>query len=216
MKAYHRGMNTMRGTQSTGHEEGSVLIIAMIILILVTLLGIAATTTSTFEIEVAGRDRLRKQVFYAAEAGIEQARAVLASQFAISNTPLIAAGQAPNWDFALLGSDMIAGGGDDATGQNFATGAHWLEGVPFGQFTYTVRVWNNNDGGGLQDLDAIIWVQSNATGPNGAAASIVVSLLGGAAGGDVNDYAQAGGTSKKTNASRDRFRMTNFTQNNRL
>ena len=209
----------MRGTQSTGHEEGSVLIIAMIILILVTLLGIAATTTSTFEIEVAGRDRLRKQVFYAAEAGIEQARAVLASQFAISNAPLIAASQPPNWNFALLGSDMIAGGvAADATGFNFATGARWLENVQFGQFTYTVRVWNNIDigGGVVQDTDAIIWIQSNATGPNGAAASIVVSLLGGAAGGDVNDYAQAGGTSKKTNASRDRFRMTDFTQNNRL
>jgi len=50
------------------HEGGSVLIVALIMLVLLTLLGIAATTTTEIEMQIAGNERLYKQNLYSAEA----------------------------------------------------------------------------------------------------------------------------------------------------
>jgi len=50
------------------NEDGSVLVIALIILVLLTLLGISATTTSQIEIQIAENERSHKIAFYAAEA----------------------------------------------------------------------------------------------------------------------------------------------------
>lgn len=50
-------------------EEGSVMIVALLILILLTLMGISATTTTNIEMQVAGNGKFHKMAFYAAEAG---------------------------------------------------------------------------------------------------------------------------------------------------
>ena len=50
------------------NEDGSVLVIALIILSVLTLLGISATTTTEIEIRIAGNERSHKTAFYAAEA----------------------------------------------------------------------------------------------------------------------------------------------------
>jgi hypothetical protein len=49
-------------------EEGSVLIVALVILVLLTLLGIFATKTSEIEIQIAGNDMKYKRNLYSAEA----------------------------------------------------------------------------------------------------------------------------------------------------
>ncbi|MEA1866847.1 MAG: PilX N-terminal domain-containing pilus assembly protein [Thermodesulfobacteriota bacterium] len=51
-------------------EKGSTLLFAIIILVLLTLIGIAATNTSTIEIQIAGNERVYKEAFYNADAGI--------------------------------------------------------------------------------------------------------------------------------------------------
>ena len=50
------------------NEEGSVLIVALIILVLLTLLGIYATKTTEVEIQIAGNDYRYKRNVYSAEA----------------------------------------------------------------------------------------------------------------------------------------------------
>ena len=50
------------------NEEGSVLILALIMLVLLTLIGISATTTSTLETKIAGNERVYKRNLYSAEA----------------------------------------------------------------------------------------------------------------------------------------------------
>ncbi len=50
------------------NEDGTVLVLALIMLVLLTLLGISATTTSMIETRIAGNERVYKQNFYAAEA----------------------------------------------------------------------------------------------------------------------------------------------------
>jgi hypothetical protein len=54
------------------NEEGSVLILALIMLVLLTLIGISATTTSTIETRIAGNERLYKRNLYSAEAAAMQ------------------------------------------------------------------------------------------------------------------------------------------------
>jgi len=48
-------------------EEGSVLIVALIMLVLLTLIGVSATTTSEIETKISGNDRVQKRNLYAAE-----------------------------------------------------------------------------------------------------------------------------------------------------
>lgn len=54
------------------NEEGSVLILALIMLVLLTLIGISATTTSTIETRIAGNERVYKRNLYSAEAAAMQ------------------------------------------------------------------------------------------------------------------------------------------------
>ena len=58
----------MKEISKLNNEDGSVLILALIMLVLLTLIGISATTTSTIENKIAGNERVYKQNLYAAEA----------------------------------------------------------------------------------------------------------------------------------------------------
>ena len=50
------------------NEDGSVLVIALIMIVLLTLLGISATTTSQIEIQITENEKSHQIAFYAAEA----------------------------------------------------------------------------------------------------------------------------------------------------
>jgi len=50
------------------NEDGFVLVIALIMMVLLTLLGISASTTTEIEIQIAGNERSHGIAFYAAEA----------------------------------------------------------------------------------------------------------------------------------------------------
>ena len=51
------------------NEDGFVLVTGLMILVILTLIGIAATRNTTIELQIAGNDRLHKETFYEAEAG---------------------------------------------------------------------------------------------------------------------------------------------------
>jgi Tfp pilus assembly protein PilX len=51
------------------NQRGSALIIALLMLVVLTLLGISATTTSTVELQISGNDKLYKRSFFAADGG---------------------------------------------------------------------------------------------------------------------------------------------------
>jgi Tfp pilus assembly protein PilX len=63
-----REAKIMRQGARNDREEGSVLILALIMLVLLTIMGIQASTTSTIEIQIAGNERNYRQNFYRAEA----------------------------------------------------------------------------------------------------------------------------------------------------
>lgn len=63
------------------NEEGFVLITGLMILLVLTLLGLAATTNTTIELQIAGNDRLHKQTLYQAEGGAIMGTEILEQNF---------------------------------------------------------------------------------------------------------------------------------------
>ncbi len=59
------------------NEDGSVLIISVLVLMLLTFLGIAATNTAYIETSIAGNEKVYKQNFYMAEGAVRQAIQIL-------------------------------------------------------------------------------------------------------------------------------------------
>jgi hypothetical protein len=56
-------------------EEGMALVIALVMLLILTIVGINAITTTTFETNVAGNQRIYNTAFYGADGGIDDFRA---------------------------------------------------------------------------------------------------------------------------------------------
>jgi Tfp pilus assembly protein PilX len=54
-------------------EKGVVLIIALLMMLVLTLIGISSIGTTNFETSISGNERVRMDAFYAAEAGIQVA-----------------------------------------------------------------------------------------------------------------------------------------------
>ena len=61
------GISAVNVRDSLAGEDGSVLVLALAMLTLLTLIGISATTTSTIEIRIAGNEKVHTQNLYLAE-----------------------------------------------------------------------------------------------------------------------------------------------------
>jgi hypothetical protein len=55
---------------SLKNESGAAMVIALIVMVVLTLIGLAATFTSTFEILLSGEKRRTTDAFYAADSGV--------------------------------------------------------------------------------------------------------------------------------------------------
>jgi len=64
-------------TSILNNQQGSVIVIAVIILVLLTVIGIAATNTSTTEMQISTNAVLHNVALYTADSGIEAGRAAL-------------------------------------------------------------------------------------------------------------------------------------------
>jgi hypothetical protein len=56
---------------SRNNERGSTLVLAVLILLLLTVIGIAATNTSRLEVLISGNDKVQKMAFHQADGGTE-------------------------------------------------------------------------------------------------------------------------------------------------
>lgn len=94
-------------------EQGSVMVIALLILVLLTIIGISATTTSQIEIQNSGNKKFHKTAFYSAEA----ARAYVVASPDLYGNDNITAGSYlcfpnnddPSEDFSLCSSQSFNG-----------------------------------------------------------------------------------------------------------
>jgi hypothetical protein len=53
------------------NQRGVSLVIALLILLILTLIGISAISTTTFETNIAGNERLYNRAFYTSDAGVD-------------------------------------------------------------------------------------------------------------------------------------------------
>jgi len=175
--------------KSFDNERGAAMLAVMVTLVALTVIGIAATRTSTFESASSGNQKRKQAAFYAAEAGLEHGKAILIDQVGETFT---------GWDFIL----------SDADGKNYKGGVSVLSNVSFfdDKYTYTVKVWNNKeDSSATDDTDNTIIMRCQAEGKNGEFAAVEISMGAGIGAGDEKfteeQTAQEGaGTGKNYNA----------------
>ena len=71
------GVGSRHGYLLKNNENGSALVIALVVLAVVSLLAQILSEMSTSEIQIAGSDRLHKETFYAADGATELAAELL-------------------------------------------------------------------------------------------------------------------------------------------
>jgi len=77
------------------NESGFVLVIAMLIMVVLTVVGIAALNSSTIELRISGNDRVAKRNFYDAESAAFEAGARLEAEGNVNE--LVAARSSKLW-----------------------------------------------------------------------------------------------------------------------
>jgi Tfp pilus assembly protein PilX len=73
-------MNTMEKKCLLNNEDGSVVAISVVILAFLTVIGIAATTTTSIELQIAGNNKVYKENFYLAEGAAMVLAQILENQ----------------------------------------------------------------------------------------------------------------------------------------
>lgn len=63
----------IRAGKSLRSERGMAMVIALLIMLVITFLGISSVSTSVFEAQITGNDRVGADAFFAAEAGVQVA-----------------------------------------------------------------------------------------------------------------------------------------------
>ena len=112
------------------NENGSVIVVALIILVLLTILGIASTNTSTLEVRIATNSQDHQLDFYVADSGWKDAALFLEAQagvpiwtngdgfvvknFGSDNNSY--SGEPPIPDFTVLTPDSVHADGIDNDG----------------------------------------------------------------------------------------------------
>lgn len=184
------------------NENGFALLSAMLFLVILTVIGIAATNTSTIETMIAGSEKNRQRAFFAAEAGIEHCTAILMNRM-IENFKKTSSSE---WDFAL----STAESGVEAGPNNSFI---WIKNKSIGNScSYTVSVRDNDDDGDVtHDADGVICVASWATTADGSSAGVEVELSGLLNSGTATGYAaQAGVGAGKSYRADDANSITDF------
>ena len=179
-------------TSITNNQQGSVIIMAIIILAMLSIIGIAATSTSTTEVQVSTNAMLHNIAFYTADSGIAAGRATL------NNLKMADAG---SWDALLRnqatdppGTEVISWNGVDCTTLNEIIDADG--GRTVGRTTFTLAVRDNDDRDNSPEVDSDDTVFLTSTVSYlGSNVTIETIVQGGAGGGTyAQEHYDAGST----------------------
>ena len=88
-------------------EKGSIILAAMVILIVLTLIGMAATRTSTIEIDIAANDKFHKQALFESDSGVSWAIATLKQGDENENIGHVFSGPAEDGPFEITSRGPI-------------------------------------------------------------------------------------------------------------
>ena len=96
-------------------EEGFVLVMALLVMLVLSIIGIAANRNTSIELGIAGNDRTFKETFYEADGGTELAAEVIEQNIACLNfTDYVLSGYDPA--FTVTIADIDSGAPVDDTG----------------------------------------------------------------------------------------------------
>jgi len=114
-----------------GREDGFVLVLSLMVLVVLTLLGISATDTSIIEVQIAGNDNVAKMLFYNAESAAHEAAQRLQNErdenkLKAARTPFVwlseetktqalLAGGDSNWNSSVAENSKISGANANTT-----------------------------------------------------------------------------------------------------
>jgi hypothetical protein len=172
---------------SRKNESGSVLVLVIMILALLTIIGLTVSRNSSVEVLIANNAMYHQRTFYAAESGIVHAVNLVKQPFIEANGLRALAQATLDWDFALDGSyheparDPFEDEASyyDPYEDGWWYGSTWIDQARLGLTRYTVNIWNNADlGNHIDDADSLIWLQSDAIDAMGARSSLRVLLQG--------------------------------------
>lgn len=166
MKKYRLELN-----QTGRTEEGSALVVTMLLLVVLTIIGVAATNTSVLEILTANSSKKKQAAFYAAESGIQHAKRILGDMIDAHNSdPDANVGkELESWAFLFDDTSTLT----DVSDPKYPGEKYLLNNESFGDYTYTVTVFEN-----ASTTDGIIFIKSIATGSGGGFAGVEVSFSG--------------------------------------
>ncbi|MBW1972187.1 MAG: hypothetical protein DRP55_01605 [Spirochaetes bacterium] len=180
------------------NQKGAALVIAMMVMLVATLIGIYSINMSSIDTKIAGNERMLSTTFFASDGGIEHFKSLIGPMLVNANQGNLATSATIDWDFLLDGSS----GKPAATTSN--PEVLWIDRDMGGGRRYQVYVRNNNDGGGVtDDTDGFIWVRSVGTENNRGTTELEVLLYANVDGaGAITGYsAQEGaGTGKNYNS----------------
>jgi len=170
-------------------QQGSMIVMAMIVLVLLTVIGISASTTSTTEVQISTNAVLHNIAFYTADSGIEVGRAVL------NNIKMADGG---SWDLLLAAENLcsacrVANGLDNCTDcyeitETTCADCYALDnligdaGRRVGPAVFTLFIQDNDDldGNNLVDSDDTVLMTATLVSPyRNATATISTTVRGG-------------------------------------
>mgnify|MGYP001827347228 CR=1 FL=1 len=184
-------------TSIINNQQGSVIVMAVIILVLLSIIGIAATNTSTTELKITTNTLLHNVAFYTADSGIAAGRA------ALTNLKIADAG---SWDQLLFNLDAadddkksIKWNGSDCVPNVCWTLNDILDadgGRRVGQATFSLAIEDNNDRDNNPEVDTDDTVILTSTVSYlGSNITIEAIIQGGAGGGThAQEHYDAGST----------------------
>lgn len=148
----------MRVLSKLKEEDGSIIVIALVVLALVTVIGISSTNTTSVELQIAANEKFQKIAFYSAESGWQSTVAYLDQQFPLITDDVgwdasgtYTTAKFNNPDSRSLSTDSGFAASADFTGTAVAPGY----GTDFKRFLYTVT--------------------SSGSGPNNAQSQIIIT-----------------------------------------
>jgi type IV pilus assembly protein PilX len=193
------------------NERGSVLVMALMVLTLLTIVAFTATRTSNIEIQISGNELLHQKYFFTADAGIARGIKDLEVPFVNANKLRVRTRTQATWDFALTGILDTDGDGQG----RYEEGKVWISDAVLSGVRYNVTLWNNDDSTEMDeyfiDRDALIWLRADASGPRGGGSSVQILLQGDTTGESITGYtAQAGAGAGKNYNANDLNAIANF------
>ena len=173
-------------TSIINNQQGSVIIMAVIILVLLSIIGIAATNTSTTEMKITTNALLHNMAFYTADSGIAAGRATL------NNLKMADAG---SWDALLRnqatdppGTEVITWNGVECTTLDNIIDADGGGGRTVGPATFSLTIEDNDDRDNNPEVDTDATVVLTSTVSYLGSNITIEAIIQGGAGGKT--YAQ--------------------------